>query len=86
MSDNNPEADFESSLSSYLERVRRANSEASRGHQFLNFIQDTFNTIDSDQAHRMLPYLEEHVQIKKATVAISGRIDARLGNVLVEFK
>lgn len=86
MSDNGIEGNFEDSLSSYLERVRRANSEASRGHQFLNFIQDTFSTLDSDQAHRMLPYLEEHVKIKKATVAISGRIDARLGNVLVEFK
>lgn len=86
MSDEVLDADFEESLDGYLERVRRANSEASRGHQFLNFVQNTFSTLDSDQAHRMMPLLEEHVKIKKATVAISGRIDARLGNVLVEFK
>ena len=86
MSDEVLDADFEESLNGYLERARRANSEASRGHQFLNFIQSTFSTLDSDQAHRMMPLLEEYVSIKKATVAISGRIDARLGNVLVEFK
>lgn len=34
----------------------------------------------------MLPTLEEYVEIDEATVAISGRIDARLGNAIVEFK
>ncbi|WP_255170119.1 N-6 DNA methylase [Natrononativus amylolyticus] len=86
MPDDPLDADFAKSLDGYLERIRRANSEASRGHQFLSFIGDTFSTLDSDQAHRMLPMLEEHVKFKQATVAISGRIDARLGNVLVEFK
>lgn len=86
MPDNPINIDFADSLADYLERIRRANSEASLGFQFLSFIQDTFSTLDSDQAHRMLPILEEYVKIKKATVVISGRIDARLGNVLVEFK
>lgn len=50
------------------------------------FIRDTFSTVESNQAHRLLPFLEEHVKVKKGTVAINGRIDARLGNVLIEFK
>jgi len=78
--------DFENDLADYLDGVETANSEATLGHYFLNFIQDTFSTLDSNQAHRMLPYLEEYVRTQKATVAIGGRIDARLGNVLLEFK
>lgn len=42
-------ADFEDSLEAYVDRVRRANSEAARGHHFLNFIQDTFSTLQSDK-------------------------------------
>lgn len=78
--------DFEDELENYLNRVRQANSEATRGHEFLLFVRQTFDTIDSDHAPEMLPYLEEYVQTRRATVAISGRIDARLGNVIIEFK
>lgn len=73
-------------MNEYLDNARTANSEATQGHYFLNFIQSTFSTLDSSQAHRMLPYLEEYVRTKKATVAIGGRIDAHMGNVLLEFK
>jgi len=78
--------EFADGLQKYLDRARRANSEAALGHHFLTFIQDTFSTLDCDQAHRMLPFLEEFVQIEEATVAFQGRIDARLGNVIIEFK
>lgn len=78
--------DFAEALQSYLDRVRQANSEAALGHHFLTFVQDTFSTLDCDQAHRVLPFLEEFVQIEEATVAFQGRIDARLGNVIIEFK
>lgn len=78
--------DFSSKLENYLNRVRHANSEATRGHEFLLFVRQTFATVNSDHAPEMLPYLEEYVKTKQATVAISGRIDARLGNVIVEFK
>lgn len=77
---------FADALQEYLERVRQANSEAALGHHFLTFVQDTFGTLDCDQAHRMLPFLEEFVRIEEATVAFQGRIDARLGNVIIEFK
>jgi hypothetical protein len=78
--------DFAEGLQEYLDRARRANSEAALGHHFLTFVQDTFSTLDCDQAHRVLPFLEEFVQIEEATVAFQGRIDARLGNVIIEFK
>lgn len=78
--------DLADSLQDYLDRARRANSEAALGHHFLTFVQETFDTLESDQANRMLPYLEEYVNIEEGTVAISGRVDARIGNVLVEFK
>ncbi len=78
--------DFADALQNYLDRVRQANSEAALGHHFLTFVRDTFSTLDCDQAHRMLPFLEEFVQIEEATVAFQGRIDARLGNVIIEFK
>ncbi|TKX72189.1 N-6 DNA methylase [Halorubrum sp. GN11GM_10-3_MGM] len=84
---NPPEDDhFADSLGDYLDRIDQANSEASLGHQFLLFIQDTFGGLDSGQADDLLPFLEEYVQTDEAAVAINGRIDARLGNVLVEFK
>lgn len=86
MSVNSADDGFADSLQEYLDRVRRANSEAALGHHFLTFIQETFSTLECDQAHRMLPFLEEFVQIEEATVAFGGRIDARLGNVIIEFK
>lgn len=78
--------DFEEDLGSYLDNIDTANSEATLGHYFLTFVQDTFSTLDSNRADRMMPYLEEYVRTKKATVAIGGRIDAHMGNVLLEFK
>jgi len=86
MSDDVGPDDFNDSLTDYLERARNANSEAALGHHFLTFVQNTFSTLDCDEAHRVLPFLEEHVQIEEATVAFRGRIDARLGNVIIEFK
>lgn len=77
---------FADSLDDYLERAHKANSEAALGHHFLTFIQDTFDTLNSAEADDLLPFLEEHVATEGAAVAIQGRIDARLGNVIIEFK
>jgi len=85
MPDPAPE-EFNEDLESYLDDARTANSEASLGHYFLMFVQNTFSTLQSNQAHRMLPELEEYVRTPEATVAIGGRIDAHMGNVLLEFK
>ena len=86
MSPSSPQSGFSESLEEYLDRARRANSEAALGHHFLTFIQDTFDTLNSGEADDLLPFLEEHVATEGAAVAVRGRIDARLGNVIVEFK
>ena len=77
---------FVDSLEDCLDRARRANSEAALGHHFLTFIQDAFDTLNSGEADNRLPFLEEHVSTEGAAVAVRGRIDARLGNVIIEFK
>lgn len=79
--------EFAENLQGYLRNTERANSEAALGHHFLTFIQNTFSTLDSGRADQLLPFLEEHVSTDSdATIAINGRIDARLGNVIIEFK
>ncbi|ESP88922.1 N-6 DNA methylase [Candidatus Halobonum tyrrellensis] len=86
MSSSSQGSGFSESLQEYLDTTRRANSEAALGHHFLNFIQGTFDTLNSGEADDLLPFLEEYVATNEAAVAIRGRIDARLGNVLIEFK
>jgi hypothetical protein len=86
MSTTPQQSEFSEPLEDYLDRARKANSEAALGHHFLTFIQDTFDTLNSGEADNLLPFLEEHVATEGAAVAVRGRIDARLGNVIIEFK
>jgi hypothetical protein len=80
---------FESRFGTYVSQVGRANSEATRGFLFLEFLRASFPKVGedrADQADRLLPELEKVVSFHEGAVAIRGRIDALLSNVIIEFK
>jgi len=79
-------SDFENKLKEYKERIRHSNSEATIGFNFLRFVSDVFGKINADYAEKLEPKLEKYVKIKEGTVIVKGKIDALLGNVIIEFK
>ncbi|MCX6651189.1 MAG: N-6 DNA methylase [Methanomassiliicoccales archaeon] len=81
-----PIQSFIDSLPSYIDEVKAANSEASKSSAFIYLIRKTFSTINIDHPKRLIPELEKYVSIKSGSVLIRGRIDALLGNVIIEFK
>ncbi len=71
----------------YLRNVEAANSEATRCFDFLNFLKEVFADISADYAERLSPQLERWVKVRGSSVLVrSGRIDALLGNLILEFK
>jgi hypothetical protein len=79
-------ANFEKKLKAYLERVQSQNSEAAKLFTFLDFIRDAFKDIDADTLEKTFPELERYLSSKGKTGVIRGRIDAFLGNLIIEFK
>jgi hypothetical protein len=77
---------FSDSLKKYCESVSRANSEASKAFQFLVFTRDAFKDLNADYLEKAFPELEKHLSGKAKTLAFKGRIDAFLGNLIIEFK
>jgi hypothetical protein len=77
---------FANSLKKYCESVMRANTEASKAFQFLVFTRDVFKDLDADYLEKSFPELEKHLSGKAKTLAFKGRIDAFLGNLIIEFK
>lgn len=77
---------FEQRLTQYKADIERANTEHSRAYLFLELVRQTFGSISSDYAERLLPELESSIRIKEGTVVIRGRIDALLSNLIIEFK
>jgi hypothetical protein len=78
--------DFQRKLESYLQRVQTQNSEAAKLFTFLEFIRDAFKDIDADTLEKTFPELERYLSSKSKTLVVRGRIDAFLGNLIIEFK
>lgn len=77
---------FQKSLEKYLEDAQRANSEASKAYLFLEFSRGVFKQINADYLEKLFPVLEKHLTTKAKTLIVKGRIDAFLGNLIIEFK
>jgi hypothetical protein len=76
---------FRKRLQQYTYEAEAANSEATKAFLFLEFIRDVFSDIQADNPHNLYPELEKQIKSKK-TVLIKGRIDAFLGNLIIEFE
>ena len=77
---------FDKSLGLYLKDIERANSEASKAYLYLEFARGVFRQLDADYLEKLFPVLEKHLKSKAKTVVVKGRIDAFLGNLIIEFK
>ena len=77
---------FDKQLKSYLQKVQQANSEAAKLFTFLDFVRSAFKEIDADTLEKSFPSLEKYLISKSKTAVIRGRIDAFLGNLIIEFK
>src|SRR2546426_9960303 len=77
---------FEKSLERYLKDAEQANSEASKAYLFLEFSRGIFKQIDADYAEKLFPVLEKHLKGTAKTLVVKGRVDAFLGNLIIEFK
>lgn len=77
---------FEDRLKKYLEDIVQANSEASKAYLFLEFSRGVFKEINADYLDKLFPVLEKHVRGTAKTLVVKGRIDAFLGNLIIEFK
>ena len=69
----------------YVRQVAKQNSEAGRAFYFLEFIRNVFENVQASHPHELYPELEKYIASKK-TVLIRGRIDAFLGNLIIEFE
>lgn len=77
---------FKESLPGYLQEARQANSEASKALSLLMLIRRTFEDIYADKPSKLVPELERYVKVRAGTIIIRGRIDALLGNLVIELK
>ena len=73
-------------LHDYILEIREANSEASKALSLLTLLRQTFSGIAADKALKLVPKLEKHVNVMAGTVLVRGRIDALLGNLVIELK
>lgn len=78
--------DFSERLERYLKDTKEAHTEASKAFLFLEFIRDVFSDADIKQMHNLFPYLEKYLKKKEGILAVKGRADALLGNLIIEFK
>jgi hypothetical protein len=77
---------FDKQLQHYLGDVEKANSEASKAYLFLEFSRNIFKQINVDYLENLFPILEKYMAVKAKTLVVKGRIDAFLGNLIIEFK
>lgn len=77
---------FEKRLAKYLEDIQQPNSEAGKAFLFLEFSREVFRQISADYAEKLFPVLEKHLTTGARTLVVKGRIDAYLGNLIIEFK
>lgn len=79
---------FRKRLKSYINDINQVHTHQSISFYFLEFVRDVFSDANVGYAHKpdLFPYLEEYIKSDKETVAIKGRADALLGNLIIEFK
>ena len=77
---------FAERLKKYLQDVGQAGSEAGKAFLFLEFVRDVFKQVDMQYLEKLYPDLEKHISGKAKTLVVKGRVDAFLGNLIVEFK
>jgi len=77
---------FDKQLEQYLDDVERANSEASKAYLFYEFSRNVFRQINVEYLEKLFPVLEKHLATKSSTLVVRGRVDAFLGNLIIEFK
>lgn len=78
--------EFKKKFDEYKKKVEGVTSESWKAYLFLEFIKEIFRDVNADYAERMMPELEKFVKTKQGTVVTKGRIDAILGNLIIEFK
>jgi N-6 DNA Methylase len=78
-------SDFPVRLARYREEVTKATSEEGKAFFFLEFARASFQGIRSGNLEEIYPVLQKHIK-RKNGIAIVGRPDAFLGNLIVEFK
>lgn len=77
--------EFENRLKKYTFEVAAANREAMRAFYFLEFVRNVFVNVQADNPHKLYPDLEKFIKSEQ-TVLIKGRVDAFLGNLIIEFE
>jgi hypothetical protein len=77
--------EFAKKLTEYISDISYANSEASKANIFLSFIKRIFEDVKANFPQNLIPQLEKRITSNK-TILVSGRIDAYLGNVIIEFE
>src|SRR5437879_10646149 len=77
---------FSVRLAQYLSDVSRAGSEAGRAFHFLEFVRAVYKQVDMEYLERLYPDLEKHIKLKQKTLMVRGRVDAFLGNLIIEFE
>lgn len=82
----NPVESFATRLPAYLQEVRAANSEPGRALAFLHLLRSTFEGVQAGSPGALVPLLEKRVTIHDGSLLAVGRIDALLGNLVIEFK
>lgn len=78
--------DFEKRLLEYFAEVSRANTEPAKAFLFLEFVRGVFKKVNIDHLERLYPQLEKYIKVKKGAIVVAGRIDALLGNLIIEFE
>jgi hypothetical protein len=79
-------SDFEATFSKYLDDVKKATLEEPKAFLFLEFVRKTFSGVTSDFIENLYPVLQKHLRRGRTSVALAGRPDAMLGNLIIEFK
>jgi len=77
---------FEKQLKQYHDEVTYANSEATIAYLFLEFSRNVFRQINVDYLEKLFPILEKYITTKASILVVKGRVDAFLGNLIIEFK
>jgi hypothetical protein len=73
-------------LQKYLEDSKRAFTEASKSFLFLRFIGDVFRDVQVDYFEKRFPDLEKYIAKREKIIIKKGRMDAFLGNLIIEFE
>ncbi len=77
---------FAERIAKYLYDISRAGSEAGRAFHFLEFVRGVYKEVDMEYLERLYPDLEKHIKLKQKTLRVRGRVDAFLGNLIIEFE